>query len=168
MKSQLFYPPISTTLHLFIFSGGVRGPPYFVSKFLKPLSTPYIQEKPQEVHGKINWVSKSTSDKGQSGLKHTQKWTPKCGSGISTQGTYCSRGCPAFLPNSWFSRVHSSLLVCFLPHSPSALPSLLAGIYSSHFLTQSISLSLIQPWVKNNNFFNVICCFYWRDFYPRF
>lgn len=77
MKSQLFYPPLSTTLHLFIFSGGVRGPPCFLSKFLKPLSIPYTQEKPQEVHGKINSVSKSSSNKGQFGLKHIVRWMAK-------------------------------------------------------------------------------------------
>lgn len=161
MKSQLFYPPISTTLHLFIFSGGVRGPPYFVSKFLKPLSIPYIQEKPQEVHGKINSVSKSTSNKGQSGLKHTQKWVPKCSSSIFTQGAYCSKGCPAFLPNLWSSRVHSSFLVCVLliPHHPSLVfwlasipPTFLHGPslspLSNHELIIRIFLMLFAAFIE--------------------
>ena len=131
MNSQLFYPAISTTLHLFIFSDGVRGPPCFLSKFLKPLSIPYTQEKPQEVHGKINSVSKSSNNKGQLDLKNTQRWMPKCSSSIFTQATptAAAAAAPASLPNSWFS-------LGTFPIIP-----LLDGICSSHFLTICISLS---------------------------
>lgn len=148
MKLQLFYPPISTTLHLFIFSGGVRGPPCFLSKFLKPLSIPYTQKKPREVHGKINSASKSRSKKGQFGLKQPWGGCPRAVAGLH----------PLQLPPQQLLPLPSSLLcdslVCSLfpcpsPASfPSSLSRLLDAISSSHFLTLCISLSLLPPWIR--------------------
>lgn len=149
MKSQLFYAPASTTSHLFIFSGEVRGPPCFLSKFLNPLSIPYTQEKPQEVYGKINSVSKSSRSSGRTGLQRPPGVTAR------RRGSTPS-SCRLCLPNGIVS-----LRVLPFHSYPFPIIPLWSPTFS-HFP----SLSYSNHELKITNFNKATWCIFWH-FYPR-
>lgn len=96
---------------------GVRGPPRFLSKFLKPLSIPYTQEKPHQVRGKINSVSKSHTNKRQ------LVWSPTCIESQSSVATFSSS--VALLPQLSSPLCNTPF---FMPSSPPAFLALVPQI----------------------------------------